>query len=66
MVVCTVLRNIRFEYSAAPPSSFMNPPLTVIIMLHITIIPFHLNLLYSRNKIYLIDVGRQVSIDTPN
>ena len=42
MVVCTVLRNIRFEYSVPSPplSSPMNPPLTVTKMVHMTIIHF--------------------------
>jgi len=36
--VCTVLRNIRFEYSAL--SSPLNPPLAEIKQVHITIIHF--------------------------
>jgi len=38
MVVCTVLRNIRFEYLR--PRSPMNLLLTVIKLVHITIIHF--------------------------
>ena len=66
-----LLRNIRFEYSAVAPSflSFpMNPSLTVIITVQITIISFHANLLYCcmyADKSYLIDVNPKTLLTPP-
>jgi len=50
-VVC-IKKHLFWISTATPP---MNPPLTVIKMVHITITSFHTNL-YA-NKSYLVDVN---------